>query len=754
MKDGAAKITLEIAKYYDAKIYTIDYNQEKTFPEFSEIDITVLKKPAISGILSPFGKKISDGLGYGLAHWSYKINEEYDIINAQGTPSEFIRRLNPGVIWYCLHKGTKILTTSKRGGPKYSTVENLKTGDYVYSFNQKFKISKSKILKIFKRKSKNLNIVRLKNGREIISTRDHKFFIFDKFGKLAIKKTAQLNKDDRIPIPLKLTGAVGHTKELNVKKILNEKFSKHKYWKDKLFVSFDGKKISIGNRKVISIPSKIKITKEFMRFLGYYVSEGYIHFRHAQKREDMQMGLSFGIHENKLVEDAKKCIKKSFGITPKIKKVPKNSETIITLPNIVALFILSLDCGSKARDKQVPDLVFKSQKKMQKEFLKAYMNGDGYFEKGAKRWRGVTVSGNLANSLLYLLTLLGKQASIIRRISRKFNDYNTRLKHQIYTITYPTKAYKRYEKKGDLLLVPVKEVLKLNPKENIVYDIEVSGNHSFLAGDCIFTHNCHSPNREVFDLYEYRQKKRNFIGKTFTFAASEIFKKMEYSVVPKIEKIVTNSKNVKNRVKKYLKRDDADVVYSFVDKKDYSWGSYKKYFFYPSRFAPEKRFELIIEAFKKFSRVNTNFKLILAGFLNERNKEYFEYLKKLAKGYEIKFVTSAPQSKIRELYSECYCVLFAGLNEDLGLIPFEAGMSKKSIISTKEGGPKETIIDNKTGFLVEPSSKGFLDKMAYLSERAELAEEMGKAGYRNISKNFSKKKFFERFDKAVKEALK
>ncbi len=36
---GAERVILQIAKHYDAKIYTMEYSKDTTFPEFQNIDI-------------------------------------------------------------------------------------------------------------------------------------------------------------------------------------------------------------------------------------------------------------------------------------------------------------------------------------------------------------------------------------------------------------------------------------------------------------------------------------------------------------------------------------------------------------------------------------------------------------------------------------------------------------------------------------------------------------------------------------------
>ncbi len=262
---------------------------------------------------------------------------------------------------------------------------------------------------------------------------------------------------------------------------------------------------------------------------------------------------------------------------------------------------------------------------------------------------------------------------------------------------------------------------------------------------------CHTPNRAAFDLYAARQAQRPLHKRAMMGLSIEIFKHFEYKAVPKIEKIVVNSKNTKGRVEKYLHRKDAEVIYPFADEEKFHEGPYEKYFFYPSRITPEKRQDLIINAFREFSKRNKEFKLIFAGFLSSSKRAYFEKLKELSKGLNVEFILSPSDEKMVELYSNAYAILFAAINEDFGLIPLEAGLSKKPIISVNEGGPKETVINGKTGFLVDVDAKAFSEKMLYLAERPEVVEEMGREAYKHIKANFSKRRFFEKFDRALRE---
>jgi glycosyltransferase involved in cell wall biosynthesis len=266
---------------------------------------------------------------------------------------------------------------------------------------------------------------------------------------------------------------------------------------------------------------------------------------------------------------------------------------------------------------------------------------------------------------------------------------------------------------------------------------------------------CHSPNREAFDLYEWRMRQRNAAQRAVFWASIQAFKYFEFRTVPKIEYIFTNSKNSQSRIKKYLKRK-SEVLYPGIDAERFTCKDYGKFFLYPSRIVPEKRIEFAIEAFDRFRKSNPGkeWKLIVAGSLSQRpeHRKYFEELKKT--GVQgVDFQTNVPEQELLDLYSRCFSVLYAPVNEDFGLIPLEGFASSKPCIAVNEGGPRETVVDGSDGFLVD-TPEAMADKMAMLAQRPELAEEMGKKGRKKVETIFTWKRFLTRFGEKAEELIK
>ena len=263
---------------------------------------------------------------------------------------------------------------------------------------------------------------------------------------------------------------------------------------------------------------------------------------------------------------------------------------------------------------------------------------------------------------------------------------------------------------------------------------------------------CNSPNREAFDLYDWRMKRRNPFSKLIFWLSIKIFKYFEFKTVPKIEHIFANSMNVTQRISKYLKRQ-SEPLYLGIDSQKFRYQSSEKFFFYPSRIAPEKDFEYAIEAFRIFSQRVPGWKFVIAGSLSDR-PEHQAYLRTLRSKCDNSIIieTNITEERLIELYARCYAVVFTPINEDFGLVPLEAMASSKPCISKNEGGPKETIAHGRDGFLV-PSIWKLAQAMEWMSKNPEKVANMGRAGKMKVEKDFTWEKFLRRFEEKTHELI-
>jgi glycosyltransferase involved in cell wall biosynthesis len=258
---------------------------------------------------------------------------------------------------------------------------------------------------------------------------------------------------------------------------------------------------------------------------------------------------------------------------------------------------------------------------------------------------------------------------------------------------------------------------------------------------------CHTPLRAALPEFKdsYKQdvspKLRPFFG-----IATWFFGKLENFSWRFFDHVFVNSENTRDRVlKRNLESEEnLTVLNPGADIEENKSESYKKYFLYPTRFRSYKRHQIAIEAFKQ-ADLGEEFELVLAGSAQE--EEYLEELEEMA-GENVRFEKDVPGEKWRELYANCYSVLFCAEKEDWGIIPVEAASYSKPIISVNEGGPKESVIDGETGYLVEPNPEAFAKKMEYLAENPDKIRELGEKAQKH-SKKYSWNRFAEKLDTRI-----
>lgn len=264
---------------------------------------------------------------------------------------------------------------------------------------------------------------------------------------------------------------------------------------------------------------------------------------------------------------------------------------------------------------------------------------------------------------------------------------------------------------------------------------------------------CHTPPRELYDLKDKGLRNKSVREKVMYSALSKVYKRVERRIVKKIEAIATNSEVTKDRISKYLNAN-AEVISPGIDVRGRINRGDGRYFLYPSRISPQKRQHYAIEAFSRFARtpLGKRYKLIIAGSLSSRYKDFAGYYDELKKMNvpNVKFILNPDDAHLRDLYSRATGILYTPINEDFGLVPLEAMASQKPIISVNEGGPRETIINGKTGFLVN-SPASMAKRMEFLVEHQSITLQMGKAARRHVSSRYSWKAFFTKFDAAARK---
>jgi len=190
--------------------------------------------------------------------------------------------------------------------------------------------------------------------------------------------------------------------------------------------------IKKGTSKTLS--AQLEISKDFCRFLGYYVSEGWT---------DTNGDVNFSNDDDSIVDDMICLSRKLFNVIPIVRET-EGLEICrhLNLNNkILGFLIKNLGCGRVALEKRVPAIIFGLSEEKIFEFLKGYFDGDGSQTSklsSGNRISCSTISRELANDLLYLFLNLG----IVARLYEK--EPNGIGKHKLYIVEFKERRFVEY----------------------------------------------------------------------------------------------------------------------------------------------------------------------------------------------------------------------------------------------------------------------------------------------------------------------
>lgn len=218
---------------------------------------------------------------------------------------------------------------------------------------------------------------------------------------------------------------------------------------------------------------------------------------------------------------------------------------------------------------------------------------------------------------------------------------------------------------------------------------------------------CYTPNRLLYDLKTWKLNTSSIFKSILFRVHIFLFKSLDQKAVNNFSDIVAISKTVNSRIKKYYNKNST-VIYPPVDSKSFKFNKFGDYFLAVSRLTPEKRMDLIVNAFKEMP----NKKLILVGDGVQKK----EILKQIKDVKNITLITNSSDQDLIELYSNCLAVVYMPKDEDYGLVPLESMASGKMCIAVNEGGCRETVINKRTGYLIPPTKKALVDTVNKISK--------------------------------------
>ncbi len=139
-----------------------------------------------------------------------------------------------------------------------------------------------------------------------------------------------------------------------------------------------------------------------------------------------------------------------------------------------------------------------------------------------------------------------------------------------------------------------------------------------------------------------------------------------------------------------------------------------------------KRVDLLLEALA----VSPSLRCVIAGEGPDR-----ERLESLARQRELDgravFAGRVSDEQLADLYARCLAVYYAPVDEDFGMVPYEAFLAEKPVVTTVDaGGPLEVVQDRENGLVCEPAAVPLAEACSWLGEHVDSAQAWGQAGRR------------------------
>jgi len=182
-------------------------------------------------------------------------------------------------------------------------------------------------------------------------------------------------------------------------------------------------------------------------------------------------------------------------------------------------------------------------------------------------------------------------------------------------------------------------------------------------------------------------------------------------------KVYATSRNVADRLERTT-GIGAEVMPHPPQSLAYRCDEYGDFMLSVGRLDRAKRIDLLIEAAK-----HAGVPVVIAGDGPDRAR-----LESLANS-TVRFAGRVSEEELAELYARCLAVFYAPVDEDFGMVPYEAFLAEKPVVTTTDaGGPLEVVTDRVTGLVCEPREESLAAACEWLRANFDDARAWGRAG--------------------------
>ena len=236
------------------------------------------------------------------------------------------------------------------------------------------------------------------------------------------------------------------------------------------------------------------------------------------------------------------------------------------------------------------------------------------------------------------------------------------------------------------------------------------------------------PNKVAWVLHQFRQAydyDRTDLGQFSESpedrATRRAIERLDGIALGEARRVFATSRNVADRLRAH-NRIEAEVLPHPPQALPYREGEPEGFVLSVNRLDRAKRIDLLIEAVKR----DPALRVVITGEGPDR-----ERLERLASGLngQVRFAGRVGDDELADLYARSLAVYYAPIDEDFGMVPYEAFLSGKPVVTaTDAGGPLEIVRDRETGVVVAPEAAAVAEACAYLAAHVDEAKAWGRAG--------------------------
>jgi glycosyltransferase involved in cell wall biosynthesis len=238
------------------------------------------------------------------------------------------------------------------------------------------------------------------------------------------------------------------------------------------------------------------------------------------------------------------------------------------------------------------------------------------------------------------------------------------------------------------------------------------------------------PNKRVWVLHQFRQAyelDRTNLGQFSEEPADRALRRsvqrLDRIALGEAQLLFATSHNVADRIERSTGLA-AEVLPHPPQKLAYRNDGYGDFVLSVGRLDRAKRNDLLLEA----AALDPALRVVIAGEGPDRGR-----LEALAHDRGLngraEFPGRVDEDELASLYARCLAVYYAPVDEDFGMVPYEAFLSEKPVLTTTDaGGPLEVVADGFTGRVTAPDPAEIAGAARRLREHPEEARGYGRAG--------------------------